>query len=99
MAGVPAKVTSLNSVVLTVGPNRTGNAIPTAGWPNGSGYTHYRWRINGGSWSAETPIQTPIVLNGMPNGQYTVDVVGRRDVGVYQDDPMYGVEAVISSHK
>jgi hypothetical protein len=97
ISGEPAGTSPLNSATLRVGVNRTGNGIPAAGFPNGSGYTHYRWRLNSGPWSAETPVSTPITLNNLPFGAHFVEVVGRRDAGFYQDDPIYGPDAVISA--
>jgi len=96
IAGVPDGVTNHTTATLTVGPNLIGYGIPTAGWPNGSGFTHYKWRLDGEAWSAETPIGTPIVLAGLANGPHTVDVVGKNDAGLYQNDPALGPTAVIT---
>jgi len=91
----------LNSATLRVGVNRTGNGIPAgaAAFPNGSGYTHYRWRLDGGAWSAETPTATPISLNGLAPGPHQVDVAGKRDANFYQDDAAYGSDALITSSR
>ncbi len=86
-----------NDAVLVVGINRSGGAIPAAGWPNGSGYTHYKWRLDGGAWSAETPITTSINLPGFKSGVHRVDVSGKRDTGTYQDDADYGELALVTS--
>ena len=53
----------------------------SAGFPNGSGYTHYKWRLDDGGWSAETPINIPILLTGLANGAHHVEVAGKRDSG------------------
>ena len=90
VSGVPAGSSSLNSLVLTVGINRTGNGIPTAGWPNGSGYTHYMWRLDNGGWSSEIPITTPIVIQNLSDGPHFIEVIGKNDAGYYQNDPIYG---------
>src|SRR4030095_1370632 len=82
----PPKATA----TLNVGVNRTGSGIPTSGFPNGSGFTHYRWRLDGGSWSAETPIATPITLSGLTAGPHRVDASGKLDSGFYQDDSVFG---------
>jgi len=79
-----------------VGVARTGNGIPASSWTDGCGFTHYKWRRDGGSWSAETPITSPILLNGLGSGPHYVEVVGRRDSGSYQDDPVFGADAVIT---
>ena len=97
ISGEPVGTTDQTNATLTVGFRRTGSGIPTAGWPNGSGYTHYKWRLDGGSWSAETPINTPIALTALADGQHQVDVTGKRDSGFYQDDPAFGIDALITS--
>ncbi len=86
-----------NDAILLVGINRTGNSIPAAGFPNGSGYTHYKWRLDGGPWSAEIPSATPINIPGFHNGQHRVDVSGKRDSGMYQDDPQFLELASVTS--
>jgi hypothetical protein len=96
ISGEPNGVTFQTSATLMVGPHRTGHGIPTTGFPNGSGFTHYRWRLDGGAWSAETPIATPITLNGLANGAHYVEVSGRNDAGFYQDDPVFGPDAVVT---
>lgn len=83
----PPALTALNSATLTVGFRHAGDGIPPSGYPLGSGYTHYHWRLNGGPWSPETPLSEPIRLTGLANGTYQVDVAGKRDSGSYQDDP------------
>ncbi len=85
-----------NDAILVVGLHRSGGTIP-AGFPNGSGYTHYKWRIDGGAWSAETPSGTSINLPGFHSGSHHVDVSGRRDSGTYQDDPDLGELAVLTT--
>jgi len=97
VTGVPAGTTREDSVTLTVGPHRSGGAIPSTGWPLGAGYTHYRWRLDGGSWSAETPVGTPVHLSALPSGTHAVEVSGRRDSGLYQDDPRFGDDARVTA--
>lgn len=101
IAGEPGGTNPVNSATLRVGINRTGNGIPAtaAAFPSGSGYTHYRWRLDEGAWSAETPTSTLITLNNLAPGAHRVDVVGRRDVGLYQDDTNYGPAALITSSR
>jgi hypothetical protein len=43
ISGEPPSQTPRTSATLTVGTLRTGNGIPTGGFPNGSGYAHYQW--------------------------------------------------------
>src|SRR5206468_12186753 len=86
--GQPAGTTHSTSATLTVAPGGTfnwGSVVPPYLW----GYTHYKWRLDEGPWSAETPItsQPTIALSGLANGSHTVYVSGRNDAGYYQDDP------------
>jgi len=96
ISGEPNGTTSQRTATLTVGVNRTGNGIPTAGWPDGSGYTHYKWRLDTNDWSGETLITTPITLSGLPDGPHYVEVTGRSDASFYQDDPAFGEDAVVT---
>ncbi len=99
IAGEPPALTSATNAALTVGFLRTGNGIPASGFPQGSGYTQYKWRLDGGSWSAETPTAAPITLSGLPSGQHHVEVVGKRDSGWYQDAVELGADAVTTSSR
>lgn len=99
ISGEPEGTNNATTATLTVGVLRTGSGIPTSGFPAGTGYTHYKWRLDGGTWSAETPITTPISLTGLSNGPHYVEVTGKRDTGVYQDYPEFGVDAVVSRSK
>lgn len=67
-----------DEVELSVGPVRAG-----AGW------THYRWRLDSGAWSAETPASTPIQLAALAAGEHQVEVSGKRDSGLFQDDARF----------
>ena len=96
VAGEPEGITSKNSATLTVGPNRTGQGIPRSGWPDGAGYTHYKWRRDGGAWSAETAIDQPITLTALANGPQAVEVIGKRDSGTWQNDPALGQNALVT---
>lgn len=99
ISGEPPALTSATSATLTVGSRRTGSGIPVAGFPNGSGYTHYKWRLNGGAWSAETPITTAISLANLTNGAYTVEVSGKRDSGLYQDAAEFADSALVTTSR
>ncbi len=93
ISGEPVGTTSQTNLALTVGVNHTGHGIPTAGWPNGSGFTHYKWRLDTNTWSAETPISIPISLIGLSDGPHQVEISGKNDAGYYQDDPVLGPDA------
>jgi Lamin Tail Domain/Bacterial Ig domain/CotH kinase protein/Putative Ig domain/Long Rib domain len=71
VSGEPPSVTYVNSATLTVG---------------GVDVTHYRYKLNNGTLSAETPVATPINLSGLADGTYTVFVIGRNAAGVYQTE-------------
>jgi hypothetical protein len=97
ITGQPVGTNNQASVTLHIGLNRQGSGIPASGWPQGSGYTAYKWRLDAGPWSAETSIDQPIQLTGLANGPHSVDVAGKTDGGLYQDDPMFGPDATITS--
>ncbi|MEO8426002.1 MAG: right-handed parallel beta-helix repeat-containing protein [Verrucomicrobiota bacterium] len=96
LAGVPTGLTDQTNATLNVGVNRTGGGIPNADWPEGAGYTRYRWRLDGGAWSDETAIGAPISLSGLADGPHDVEVVGLRDSGLYQNDPLFGDDALVT---
>lgn len=96
ISGEPSAKTSETTAKLTVGVNRSGNGIPPRGFPSGSGYTHYKWRLDSGAWSAEMPIATPISVTALAAGPHYVEVIGKRDSGLYQDDPALGADAVVT---
>ena len=53
----------------------------------GPGIVGYKYRLNGGSWSAESAVTSPIVLSDLSSGQsYTVEVVGKDRAGVWQNE-------------
>jgi len=52
---------------------------------SGPTFTHYRYKLNSGSYSLEQPINSPISLSNLPNGSSNVVTVLARDAGgVYQ---------------
>lgn len=98
VSGEPASPTTSPSATLTVGPNRKAD-IPRAGWPLGAGYTHYKYRLDGGPWSDETAIDQPIQLSGLAPGPHHVEVIGKRDSGTWQNDPDLGASGTITRSK
>ncbi len=96
VSGAPSGTTAQTNATLVVGINRTGNGIPTVGWPSGSGYIAYKWRLDTNAWSAERPLSTPITLTGLADGAHHVEVIGRTDAGPYQNDPIFGRDAVVT---
>lgn len=87
-----------NDATFTVGVLRS-NAVTAAagGFPLGAGYTHYKWRLDGGPWSAETPAGSSIAIPGFRAGAHRFDVTGKRDAGTYQDEADYGELALVTS--
>jgi hypothetical protein len=97
VSGEPLGTTTERSASLAVGVNRSGSGMPTAGWPNGAGFTHYRWRLDTNAWSAETALGAPITLSGLADGAHQVEVIGKSDAGFYQNDPIFGADAVVTA--
>ncbi len=71
VSGVPRSPTFHTSATLTIG---------------GPGITHYKHQIDGGSWSAETPVSEPIKLSGLANGAHTLAVIGKNSAGRWQSE-------------
>ena len=95
LSGEPKAFTTEKTASLDVGSNHSGNGITTSGWPEGAGYTHYKWRLDGsGGWSDETRLNSPILLTNLLPGTHFVEVTGKRDSGLYQDDLLFGAGAV-----
>lgn len=69
ISGVPRSPTFKTSARLTIA---------------GPGITHYKWRLDDGPWSAERPVDEPLLLSGLPNGSHTVRVVGKNSAGAWQ---------------
>ena len=72
ISGEPDAQTRATSATLTVG---------------GPGVLTYKYRLNVGEWSAETPVATPVTLTGLTPGIYTVFVVGKDNSGTWQSVP------------
>lgn len=90
LSGVPTGTNATREATISVGFRRNGHGIPTGGFPEGSGYPAYRWRLDHGAWSAETPIDVAIQLTQLTDGPHFLEVSGKRDTGLYQDDPLFG---------
>jgi hypothetical protein len=100
ISGAPTSPTVESNATLTVGVNQLISGPAQSGWPNGSGFTHYKWRLDGtNSWSPEKAIATPITLNNLQPGAHFVEVVGKHDSGIYQDDSAYGADATVTRSK
>jgi len=72
ICGEPDEITYRTDAVLIVG---------------GPGITHYKFSLNSEPWSGELPVDVPIVLNNLINGQtYTVYVIGKNTAGIWQSE-------------
>ncbi len=88
LRGMPEGTTNVTGATVTVGTLMQGFAIPATAnaFPEGSGWTHYSWRLNGGAWTGSIPISQPVVLSGLADGAYSLEVAGRTDGGLWQND-------------
>lgn len=86
---VPSAPVNPRKADFSVGPHWASPKAPSDGWPVGAGYTHYRWRLDGGGWSSETAISNLISLNALADGKHRLEVIGRLDSGLYQNDPRF----------
>lgn len=77
----------------TVLPVATISGVPSGGRTTltgatltvrGTGVVSYQYSLDNGPFSAETPIATPIVLTGLPDGSHSVAVLGRDAAGNQQ---------------
>ncbi|MHC4439713.1 MAG: lamin tail domain-containing protein, partial [Planctomycetota bacterium] len=72
ICGEPDEITYRRDAMLTVG---------------GAGITHYKYSLNSEPWSEELPVDVPIVLDNLINGQtYTVYAIGKNSVGLWQSE-------------
>ena len=58
----------------------------------GPGISHYRYRIDGGSWSELAPVEEQIRLANMQNGDYGIEIIGMNSAGEWfsHEAPAYG---------
>jgi hypothetical protein len=72
ICGEPDAVTYRTDAILSVG---------------GPGITHYKYWFGDGPWSQELPVDVPIELANLTNGEsYIVDVVGKNSAGLWQSE-------------
>lgn len=99
ITGEPSDTTSSTSATLNIGFNIPAAQYAYYGFPYGSGYISYRWRLNGEEWSEELPIATPIQLDNLSNGSYYVEAIGKNDAEWYQNASDLWGETNISRSK
>jgi hypothetical protein len=69
LAGTPRSPTPFRNATFTVG---------------GANVVSYQFSLNGGGYSAETPVATAITLSLLPNGTNTLSVIGKGANGIWQ---------------
>ncbi len=69
LSGTPALHSNATSATITVA---------------GSEVTHYKYKIDNDSYSAEIAVSSPITLNNLSEGSHTISVVGRDAAGNWQ---------------
>ena len=96
ISGEPDGSTRVNSATLMVGGVVPVGVVPASGWPAGSGYPRYKFRVDSGAWSAEQSITSPIGLTNLSDGPHHVEVIGKSDSGLYQDDELLGADSAVT---
>jgi len=98
--GEPLGAASDSTLTLNLWPAglfNWGSVVPPYWW----GYTHYKWKLDDGPWSAEIAFTNApqIVLSNLYPGQHQLHIVGKNDAGFYQDDPfVYPLSSGLPAH-
>ena len=69
---------------VNVPPESAVNVVIAVG---GTGVVAYRYRLDGGAYSAEMPVMTRIILYSLAEGPHAVEVIGRDSAGNWQTAP------------
>ena len=72
ITGLPSSPTYQTGVTLTIG---------------GHGVSHYRYKLDDGSYNAEIEVHIPMALSGLSDGTHTIYVLGRDLAGNWQAEP------------
>jgi beta propeller repeat protein len=70
ISNVPSSPTASTSAELAIG---------------GGNVDYYKYQLNGGAWSADQPVSSPLALSGLSSGSNFVAVLGRSQYGAYMD--------------
>lgn len=97
LTGAPAHATTSREITVWPGPCVTA-PIPASDWPEGAGYTHYKWQLDDSDWSLEISARLPILATNLTPGIHTLRVIGKNDAGFYQDDPRFEENATVTAH-
>ena len=68
VSNAPSSPTASTSAALTVG---------------GQNVDYYIYQVNGGAWSAEAAVASPLSLSGLPSGSNALSILGRSQYGGY----------------
>ena len=71
LENAPQKFTDSSSIDITV---------------SGVGIVFYKYKLDGGVWSAEIPISTHIITDNLTAGDHTISVLGKKTDGVWQTE-------------
>ena len=78
ISGIPPALGRENSARITV------YIAGISGIEAGLFTSEYRWRLDGGEWSAPEPVAKAIELNGLVDGTHFLEVIGRDSAGYWQ---------------
>lgn len=70
LTGLPSSVTDTNSANIQVA---------------GSDLVAYKYQLNGQDYSQEIPIEKPLILSDLPEGQYELKVIAKNSDGIWSD--------------
>jgi hypothetical protein len=69
---------------ITGAPSGTVNYTTADITVGGEGIVAYKYKLDDGAWSVETPVATHIILSGLSDGLHTVLVIGKNSLGSWQ---------------
>lgn len=78
ITGAPPAVSVSDSATLQV------HIAGISGIESGSFVSEYRWRVNGGAWSADTELGIPITLTNLADGDHVVEAIAKDSAGNWQ---------------
>ncbi len=76
--------TNVKIAVLSQTPTNPSNQKTAAIVVGGQGVVSYKYSLNDGSWSSETPVADPIELSGLTDGNNVLKVVAGDELGNWQ---------------
>ncbi|MBN1817296.1 MAG: lamin tail domain-containing protein [Sedimentisphaerales bacterium] len=80
-----------SQVVVASGPSTETYETTATFVIGGALITHYKTRLDGGNWGPEQPVDTPLVLTELWEGDHILEVIGKNFAHVWQNE----AEAVI----